>query len=88
MSLGEFQNSLTPEQRAELFQLLRAYIHITQLATAKSNGKLEMKLGTAINIVASGRFPHLSSEDWGLVLGGIVAELNKSSDFYDHHNIR
>ena len=88
MSLSELQKALTPEQWAELLELFRAYVHITQLSTAKSNDKLEMKLSTAINLVARERFPSLSFEDWGLVLRGIAEELTKSNETYDKHNIR
>ena len=66
----------------------KARIHLVQLATCHTLGKLEMKLSTALNIALREECPSLSSEDWRLLLRETAEYLDSSSETYNKHNIR
>ena len=88
MVATNLNTGIGPFSNMTLSEMQRALIHLTQLSTAMSLGKLEMKLSTAINIVARERFASLSREDWKVLLKETVKELLISSPTYDKHNIR
>ena len=49
----------------------RLITHIVQLSTSKSNGKLEMTLGSAINYLINNRARSLSQDEIGEILKDI-----------------
>ena len=66
----------------------RLIAHIVQLSTSKSNGKLEMTLGTAINYIINNRARALSQDEIGQILKDIEEELSISNSIYDEFKIR
>lgn len=66
----------------------RLITHIVQLSTSKSNGKLEMTLGTAINYIINNRARALSQDEIGQILHDIEEELSISNTIYDEFKIR
>lgn len=66
----------------------RLITHIVQLSTSKSNGKLEMTLGTAINYIINNRARALSQDEIGDILKDIEEELSLSNSIYEEFHIR
>tara|TARA_Y100001951_G_C11252071_1_gene247053 strand:- start:67 stop:288 length:222 start_codon:yes stop_codon:yes gene_type:complete len=66
----------------------RLITHIVQLSTSKSNGKLEMTLGSAINYLINNRARSLSQDEIGEILKDIEEELSISNSIYDEFKIR
>ena len=66
----------------------RLITHIVQLSTSKSNGKLEMTLGSAINYLINNRARALSQDEIGEILKDIEEELSISNSIYDEFKIR
>jgi len=66
----------------------RLITHIVQLSTSKSNGKLEMTLGTAINYIINNRARALSQDEIGEILKDIEEELSLSNSIYEEFHIR
>ena len=63
-------------------------LHLGQLGSHKSIGKLEMNLGTAINYILMERCSSLSFEEFGEFLHDAHDELEGASETYNKHNIR
>ena len=57
----------------------RLITHIVQLSTSKSNGKLEMILGTAINYIINERCMSLTRQEIGKILKDVHEELYLST---------
>ena len=66
----------------------RLITHLVQLTTTKSNGKLEMILGTAINYIINERCMSLTRQEIGEILKDVHEELYLSNDIYDEYEIR
>lgn len=66
----------------------RLITHIVQLSTSKSNGKLEMTLGSAINYLINNRARSLSRDEIGAILKDIEEELSISNSIYEEFNIK
>ena len=71
-----------------LTQRERLVLHMTQLANSKSHDKLEMHLGSAINIIINKRCRSLTYEEIGRILKDVQEELNLSSTVYDEYDIK
>jgi len=71
-----------------LTQRERLVLHMTQLANSKSHDKLEMHLGSAINIIINKRCRSLTYEEIGQIIKDVQEELNLSSMVYDEYDIK
>ena len=65
----------------------RMILHITQLTTSKSNGNLDMTIGSAVNYLLNERARSLSREEIGEILHDCEEELTSSAIVYEEHNI-
>ena len=63
-------------------------LHLGQLGSYKSVGKLEMRLGTALNYILMERCSSISFEELGEFLHDAHDELEGASETYNKHNIR
>ena len=66
----------------------RLILHLTQLATSKSQGNLEKSLGTSVNTIITNRCRSLSKEEVSEVFKDVEEELNFSAIVYDENKIR
>ena len=65
----------------------RLILHLTQLANSKSHDKLDMHLGSSINIVINNRCRSLTKKELEEVFKDVEEELNLSSMVYDEYKI-
>ena len=69
-----------------LTQRERLLVHVFHLS--KSHDKLEMHLGSAINIIINNRCRSLTKEEIGEVLHDCEEELATSSSIYEEYDIK
>ena len=65
----------------------RLILHLTQLATSKSQGNLEKSLGTSVNTIITNRCRSLTKEELQEVFKDVEEELTLSSMVYDEYKI-
>ena len=66
----------------------RLILHLTQLATSKSQGNLKKSLGTSVNTIITNRCRSLSKEEVSEVFKEVEEELSISAVVYDEYKIR
>ena len=71
-----------------LTQRERLVLHMVQLSNSKGHDKLEMHLGSAINIIINKRCRSLTYEEIGQIIKDVQEELNLSSMVYDEYDIK
>ena len=66
----------------------RLILHLTQLATSKSQGNLEKSLGTSVNTIITNRCRSLTKLEVSEVFKEVEEELSISAVVYDEYKIR
>ena len=66
----------------------RLILHLTQLATSKSQGNLEKSLGTSVNTIITNRCRSLTKLEVSEVFKEVEEELSISAIIYDEYSIR
>ena len=66
----------------------RLILHLTQLATSKSQGNLEKSLGTSVNTIITNRCRSLTKAEVSEVFKEVEEELSISAVVYDEYSIR
>ena len=66
----------------------RLILHLTQLATSKSQGNLEKSLGTSVNTIITNRCRSLTKAEVSEVFKEVEEELSISAIIYDEYSIR
>jgi hypothetical protein len=65
----------------------RLILHVTQLANSKSHDKLDMHLGSSINIIITNRCRSLTKAEVAEVFKDVEEELSFSAVVYDEYKI-
>ena len=66
----------------------RLILHITQLANSKSHDKLDMHLGSAVNIIMKNRCRNVTKEEFEEIRDDVFEELSFSSAVYEEYDIK